>query len=362
MSMSQEEIESLMNGLDITENENSKDEEMVEDEKNSESMSEEDIESLIAQTNMSTNSDDKDDKEEESENIDNESIDDLLKELEDSDNSSSDISSDESIDDLLSSLENDKDDKPENNDDESLNIEDEEVDTSDIDKLLEDLKNDNTQDDYLKELDDLNIDNEVETLEELEPKKEEKEDILEDDSSERYKNVVSVDKINIPNQLGEVANDSEEKATKIFDALSYILDDNASLRKTVKGLDSFIQSQQKMLETLNAKFPNIKEFSDNLELVNSLIDMPTDIQTRLSNRDKELYEAMELMQFHDINRQKIERVMKIVVNLSKQLNDIFDDNAGTTTTMPVSKHLPGDNSLDIVGNDDLESLIAEFGK
>lgn len=71
---------------------------------------------------------------------------------------------------------------------------------------------------------------------------------------------------------------------------------------------------------------------------------------------------MELMQFHDINRQKIERVMKVVVNLSKQLNDIFEDSAGTTTAMPVSKHLPGDNSLDVVGNDDLESLIAEFGK
>lgn len=363
MSMSQEEIESLMNGLDITENENSKDEEVAEDNENSESMSEEDIESLIAQTNISTSSND------ENEEVDNDSIDDLLKELEEKETSSDDTLNDESIDDLLNSLENNNEENENEMSDldiekdmEDLSIEaDEEIDTSEIDELLEGLKNDNTKDDYLKELDDLNIGDEAKTLEELEYKEEDKE-ILKDESFNKFDDVVSIDKINIPNQLGEVANDSEEKATKIFDALSYILEDNASLRKTVKGLDSFIQSQQKMLETLNAKFPKIKEFSDNLELVNSLADMPTDIQTRLSNRDKELYEAMELMQFHDINRQKIERVMKVVVNLSKQLNDIFEDSAGSTSQIPVSKHLPGDKSLDIVGNDDLESLIAEFGK
>lgn len=366
MSMSQEEIEALMNGLDISENENSKDEETSQDSSNeSQSMSEDDIEALIAQTNLSTSSDEDN---EESNEIDNDSIDDLLKELEENeDKSSNEPIDDDSIDDLINSLENDDEkekiesiesDKKEDNQENDTD----EVDTSDIDELLEGLKNSDGTYDYLEGLDDLDLDGEAETIDDIKINDYKEEKVEEEPYTKSYDNVVSLDKINIPSQLGQVANDSEEKATKIFDALSFVLEDNAFLRKTVKGLDSFIASQQKMLETLNAKFPNVKEFSENLELVNTLSDMPSDIQTRLSNRDKELFEAMELMQFHDINRQKIERVMKVVVNLSKQLNEILDDGCGATSNVPVSKHLPGDNSKDVIGNDDLESLIAEFGK
>jgi hypothetical protein len=70
---------------------------------------------------------------------------------------------------------------------------------------------------------------------------------------------------------------------------------------------------------------------------------------------------MELMQFHDINRQKIERVMGLVINLSRQLNSIFDDETNSVN-IPGATHLPGDTSNDLVNSDDLESLIAEFGK
>lgn len=391
MSMSQEEIESLMNGLDISENENSKNDDISEEINESKSMSEDDIAALIAETDLSNSN-----VEEDSKDNDEESIDDLLAELENS-SENKDLDN-ESIDDLLAELEN-GDSKPieeptidednsldtdnsevnessiENNVTDSemddldslinnIDSDDEkEVDTSDIDDLIKGLSESDSsldENDYLKDLDDLSLNEDAESLDDIDKVVESDDLDLEDYAPKDSSSVLNVEKINIPNQLGQVANDSEEKATKIFDALSYILDDNDALRKIVKNLDEFIQAQQKVLETLNKKFPNVKEFSDNLEMVNELIDKPKDIQTRLHNRDKELYDAMELMQFHDINRQKIERVMNIVINLSKQLNDIFEDSANSQ--LPTSKHLPGDTDVDLVGNDDLESLIAEFGK
>ena len=392
MSMSQEEIESLMNGLDISENESSKTEEVKDEGENSESMSEEDIEALIAETN-SVNDDVQNNDTTSDENVSDESIDELIKDINSDENEDNNSNSIQDIDELLNDIEKDNTDEDsinedsidnlidetnkESNDDiddllnsleeDKLNIESTETDESEIDDILENLNSEvslGTESDYLKELDDLDINNDAQNIEDMEIEKKEESPVQEvNDDNREYSNVVNVDKINIPNQLGEVTSDTEEKATKIFDTLSYVLDDNASLRKTVKDLDIFISSQKKMLETLSLKFPNVKEFSDNLEMVDSLSEVPSKIDKQLSNRDTELFEAMELMQFHDINRQKIERVMGVVVKLSKQLNSIFDDSSGKTETMPISKHLPGDKtSDDIVENDDLDALIAEFGK
>jgi len=43
----------------------------------------------------------------------------------------------------------------------------------------------------------------------------------------------------VVNQLNEVAEDSEEKATKIFDVLSFILDENAEIQKGTKEMGDF---------------------------------------------------------------------------------------------------------------------------
>lgn len=393
MSMSQEEIEALMNGLDISENENSESDDSSSDEKDSENMSENDIADLIAQTDLSnTNVEDESkedssstEEEKDSEDDSTSDIDELLNamgdetnDLEKSEPVESEFAEDDStsdIDELLNAMdETSSDDKAESDESSSVSgdeidsiingimsedTEDEntDVDTSEIDDLIAGLETSKeSDDDYLSGL-DFNLD--ADSIDEMDKVKEEEPVVS---SSKKSNDVVNVDKINIPNQLGEVANDSEEKATKIFDALSYILDDNEELRKTTKTLDEFMQSQLKMLQMLNKKFPNVKEFSDNLDAINLLIDKPKEIQTRLHNRDKELFDTMELMQFHDINRQKIERVMGLVINLSRQLNSIFDDESNGGVNLPGANHLPGDNSDDLVDGDDLESLIAEFGK
>ncbi|WP_419765557.1 MAG: hypothetical protein ACNI28_03435 [Arcobacter sp.] len=426
MSMSQEEIEALMNGLDISENENSENDDSSSDEKDSENMSENDIADLIAQTDLSSSNvkseetpdTSSNEEKKDSEDVSNEDIDDLLNTMDENteensqesesqekekteDVSNSDIDellnamdededsqksepqeekssndvSDKEIDELLNSVDEETNADSKENDDSSVSSDEidsiingimseedttkeEDVDTSEIDDMIAGLETskESEEDDYLSGL-DFNLD--ADSIDEMDKVKEKEEPTS--SSNKKRDDVVNVDRINIPNQLGEVANDSEEKATKIFDALSYILDDNEELRKTTKTLDEFMQSQLKLLEMLSKKFPKVKEFSNNLETINALIDKPKEIQTRLHNRDKELFETMELMQFHDINRQKIERVMGLVINLSRQLNSIFDDES-KSTNLPGANHLPGDRSEDLVDGDDLESLIAEFGK
>ncbi|QOG12026.1 hypothetical protein [Arcobacter sp. FWKO B] len=163
------------------------------------------------------------------------------------------------------------------------------------------------------------------------------------------------------NQLSEVANDSEEKASKIFDVLSFILDENNVIQQENKKLDQFLDKQITLMDALSKKFPNIGVFNANYESALALKDSVKIINSRVDAENMQLFEAMELMQFHDINRQKIERVMAVIRKLSGYLNNLFEDD-GSHKEVAVAKHIHGDNNSDLVGGDDLEALIAEFNK
>jgi hypothetical protein len=67
---------------------------------------------------------------------------------------------------------------------------------------------------------------------------------------------------------------------------------------------------------------------------------------------------MEIMQYHDINRQKIERVMSVIRKLTNYLNGIFEDDSNKPEVQ-IAKHISGDGT-DSMDEDDIDSLINEF--
>jgi len=304
MSMSQEEIEALMNGLDAEEPATEPDvqeepiaeEPAIEETSDSEEMSEDDIENLIAQTQMS----------QDNVSDDNEEV------LEESNEQEA---QDDNIDDLLAGIDGVVDDEPKINDEPA----EENLDRESIAKDWTDKK----------------IDEGVLPL-----------------PVEQNTKVVE--------QLSAVANDSEEKITKIFDVLSYIIDENVIVQKNAKELEDFVQKQTVLLETLTQKFPNIELFKDNLELAKSLDGKGKEISAKVDLENTELFSAMELMQFNDINRQKIERVMSVIRKLANYLNGIFEDD-GSHEEVAVAKHIHGDDNNALVGDEDMDALIAEFG-
>lgn len=162
----------------------------------------------------------------------------------------------------------------------------------------------------------------------------------------------------VVNQLNEVAEDSEEKASQIFDVLSFVLDENNEIQQQAKAMNEFITKQTVLLESLVAKFPNVEILSQNLELAKSASSSGAIISSKVDNENNQIFQAMDLMQYHDINRQKIERVMSVIRKLSNYLNGIFEDDSGKPEVQ-IAKHISGDTS-ETVNADDIESLIAEF--
>ena len=164
----------------------------------------------------------------------------------------------------------------------------------------------------------------------------------------------------VVSQLSQVATDSEEKVSQIFDVLSLTLDNNSDMRKRVKEYEEFVLSQNKLLSSLSNKFPKIELFKQQLEKVKSFESSLKDLKTSIDEEDMHIFQGMELMQFNDINRQKIERVMSVIRKLSIYLNNLFEDD--NPRELPMAKHIHGDkDTQDLVG-DDLDKLIAEFNK
>jgi len=353
MSMSQEEIESLMNGIDMTDNDSPSVEEETPEEEPTGNMSEDDIADLIAQTDLNSSESTTDDV------VNNDDIDALLNEL-DSASTQEETETAVDVDALLSEL----DEKAE----ESTVQED--VSNDDIDELLASIDNMSAEEDKepaaekavevkttSSDIDDSELDDILSNIEGMtddEPK-------AEPSKSSSVELVQADQNSKVVNQLSQVANDSEEKAVQILDTLSYIMDDNEEIKKHLTKFDTFLESQASLLETLSSKFPNVEEFSTNLNLVKELQSEPKELIDKLNVENNELFATMELMQFHDINRQKIERVMSIIRKLSTYLNDVFEDDENNIKSAPVAKHIHGDESADLLGNDDLESLISEFG-
>jgi hypothetical protein len=164
----------------------------------------------------------------------------------------------------------------------------------------------------------------------------------------------------VVNQLSQVANDSEEKVSQIFDVLSITLDNNNEIRRHIKSMELFISSQSNLLQSLNTKFPNINVFNEHLNNANDVTSTLNTLKILMNEEDTQIFQAMELMQFNDINRQKIERVMSVIRKLSLYLNNLFEDD-GSSKEVAVAKHIHGDNTDDLIG-EDLDKLIAEFSK
>ncbi len=313
MSMSQEEIEALMNGLDIVDDSDSEEETVA--------VNTQEIEELLSKTEEI-----KDDiKIEDEEIVKFDAIQEPV-EFKTSVNNSD-------IEKLLNEIENASNDKKNLDEQEESILDSIEYEAIQEEPVIVEKRPERTEDEIVKDWTSSKINEGVFPL-----------------PAENDTKVVS--------QLSQVANDSEEKVSQIFDVLSLMLDNNNELRNSLKEIDAFVNAQSSLLNSLNSKFPNIKIFDEHLLNANKISNLLKGSKDLINLEDSKIFEAMELMQFNDINRQKIERVMSVIRKLSLYLNNLFEDD-GTSKDIAVAKHIPGDSTNDLIG-DDLDKLIAEF--
>ena len=164
-------------------------------------------------------------------------------------------------------------------------------------------------------------------------------------------------------QLDDVTRDSEEKATQMFDKLETINNFFMDAENDSNSLKDSINSNVELFTTLSEKFPNIAAFSEALEKNNSLLGTIDNIISNLQMGQDEIMMAMDMMQYQDIHRQKIERVINVMRALSKYMNTLFEGRIDDDKRVGSAVHIAGDTTTEnLVSNDDIEALIESLGK
>ena len=164
-------------------------------------------------------------------------------------------------------------------------------------------------------------------------------------------------------QLDDVTRDSEEKATQMFDKLEMINNFFMDAESDSNSLKDAINSNVELFTTLSEKFPNIAAFSEALEKNNTLLGTIDNIIGNLQMGQDEIMMAMDMMQYQDIHRQKIERVINVMRALSKYMNTLFEGRIDDDKRVGSAVHIAGDTTTEnLVSNDDIEALIESLGK
>lgn len=164
----------------------------------------------------------------------------------------------------------------------------------------------------------------------------------------------------IVHQLDNVTAQSEEHATQILEIIESINNHLLEHEQKVNEIIEILKSNIKLFTTLNKKFPNVIAFKTKLQKNNSALnDMNKIVETFQSVIDS-IMETINIMQYQDINRQKIERVINVMRSLSNYMNNLLEGRLDDKKRVSSAQHIVGDSNEKLVSNDDIEALLAKF--
>ncbi len=232
-----------------------------------------------------------------------------------------------------------------------------------------------------EELDALMNGGDLENLEALEAKEgaKEKEEVKEESSSqkmtvkkedaEKYGKISPnewpppppTEEHKVVHQLDDVTRDSEVKATQIFDQLDLIGASATKISKMVKKIQEPLQKHQEIFDNLHGHFPNVESFKTALNEQQEILNALKSIEEEAANCSDSSMQAMDIMQFQDIHRQKIERVVNVMRALSQYMNSLFEGKIDDSKRVSSATYITGDDDKDLASADDIEALIASFG-
>lgn len=163
-------------------------------------------------------------------------------------------------------------------------------------------------------------------------------------------------------QLDDVTKDSEKKAGEVFDKLEEINNFMMEAEESAGEVVTLIDANIALFTTLCEKFPNVQNFAKALEDNKSMKTKVEGLIESAQNTEDEVMMTMDIMQYQDIHRQKIERVINVMRALSGYMSNLFEGKVDDDKRVGSAVHIHGDESTaDVVSNDDIEALIANLG-
>ena len=172
----------------------------------------------------------------------------------------------------------------------------------------------------------------------------------------------ATDENKMVHQLDDVTKESEEKASEIFDIIETISNELMEKEENVqKSIDTF-NANIELFTTLSEKFPEVEAFKTSLAQNKEALESANETIEVLQNSGDSIMSVMDIMQYQDIHRQKIERVINVMRALSKYMNTLFEGKIDDDKRVSSAQHIAGDTHNDVASTDDIEALLAQFGQ
>jgi len=172
----------------------------------------------------------------------------------------------------------------------------------------------------------------------------------------------ATDENKMVHQLDDVTKESEEKATEIFDIIEGISNDLMDKEENLSAVVEILTSNVELFTNLSAKFPDIETFKTQLAKNEDALAQTNETIEILQNSGDSIMSVMDIMQYQDIHRQKIERVINVMRALSKYMNTLFEGKIDDEKRVSSAQHIVGDTHNDVASTDDIEALLAQFGQ
>ena len=172
----------------------------------------------------------------------------------------------------------------------------------------------------------------------------------------------ATDENKMVHQLDDVTKESEEKASEIFDIIEGISNDLMEKEENLNNIIEVLNSNVELFTTLSVKFPDVEAFKTQLEKNESALDSSNEALEILQTSGDSIMSVMDIMQYQDIHRQKIERVINVMRALSKYMNTLFEGKVDDEKRVSSATHIVGDTNHDVASTDDIEALLAQFGQ
>jgi len=171
----------------------------------------------------------------------------------------------------------------------------------------------------------------------------------------------ATDENRMVHQLDDVTKESEEKATEIFDIIEGISNELMEKEDNLNNILDVLNSNVELFTTLSEKFPDVEAFTIQLEKNSNALNDTNDTLKILQNSGDAIMNVMDIMQYQDIHRQKIERVINVMRALSKYMNTLFEGKIDDEKRVSSAQHIAGDKHNDLASTDDIEALLEQFG-
>lgn len=181
------------------------------------------------------------------------------------------------------------------------------------------------------------------------------------DNTSHHWPLPATDENKMVHQLDDVTKESEEKASEIFDIIENISTDLMEKEENVQRSINTFTANIELFTTLSTKFPDVEAFASSLAQNEEALNSANDTLTALQNSGDSIMSVMDIMQYQDIHRQKIERVINVMRALSKYMNTLFEGKVDDDKRVSSAQHIVGDTNHDVASTDDIEALLAQFG-